>query len=516
MRVRLVLLLALATAAIALVVAGCGGGDGGGSDPAAVMPAETPLYIGVTVRPEGDLKANTEALAEDVAGVDLGEEIVSALEQGAFTEEEDLDFEKDIEPWLGDNAGIGFQEFAGGDPEGPVIAVETTDTGAAEEFITDFATEVGDETTYQGSTFKVEEDDGTAVGMVDDYFVIAEDETIFKAVVDAAGDESLADQDTYDSAVDATAEESLADVFVDVGNVLEETGAEIDAGDQELLEATGIEPKEAFVIASVVPGAETLEIDFATNAAGDNPPTGDASQLLGSLPGGSFTAFAAGEFGARLNESIDLIDEMGIEGQIEPDEFKDALKANGIDLDKLTSGIGDLGLFAQGNTEANLTGAVVLTTKDAKEATNTVSNLGLLLRASDTPGVTALSGDAAGFSIRDPDLGDQPLVVAAKDDKIAISYGLAASTQALTAGEGSTLAENPTFKKAGDALGDTPLSGYIAGPATLALVDNLLSPEEAEEFEEARPYVEKIEYLAIGNGTSGDLATSKLIIGLSK
>ena len=47
----------------------------------------------------------------------------------------------------------------------------------------------------------------------------------------------------------------------------------------------------------------------------------------------------------------------------------------------------------------------MLTTKGSKEATNTVSNIGLLLRASGTPGITAIGGKASGFSIRGSDLG---------------------------------------------------------------------------------------------------------------
>jgi hypothetical protein len=516
MKPRLVFLLALATAT-ALLVAGCGGSssDGAGSDPAAVAPAASPVFIDVAVRPEGELQANVEALAREIAGIDdLGGLIVEQLESGVAPGE-GADFDKEIEPWLGEQAGISLQEFDGEDFGGYVVAIASTDTGATQEFIDGNAEDVVREGSYEGTDFKVEDDD-TVVGVVGDFLVVAETEKAFKAAVDADSEESLADQDAYTSATDAAPEESLADVFVDVGNMIEESGGQIDPEAQQLLEASGIEAKEGFAIASLVPAANRIEIEVATNLVGDNAPTADASQLLGSLPGGSFAAFAATDFGASLSQAIDTIDQEGIDGEIEPNEFKDALKANGIDLDKLTSGVGDLGVFAQGNTEQNLTGALVLTTKDAKEATNTVANIGMLMRASNAPGITALSGDAAGFSIRDPELGSQPLVVAAKGDKIAISYGLAASAQALSAGKGATLAENPTYKAAGEALGDVPLSGFVSGPATLALVGNMLSPEESAELDELRPFLDKVEYLAIGTGTSGDLATSKLVLGITK
>ncbi|MDX6622840.1 MAG: hypothetical protein QOE75_772 [Solirubrobacterales bacterium] len=517
MKVRLVHLLALATAAAALIVAGCGGDDSSGSDPAAVAPADSPVFIDVAVRPEGDLQTNLETLAKSLAGIDdLGGFVIEQLEESAAGDGEEFDYEKEVEPWLGEKAGISLQEYDGEDFQGFVVAVATTDTGAAQEFVDDKADEVAEEPSYEGTDFKVEED-GEAVGIVGDFLVFAENEASFKAAVDASNEESLADQDAYTSAVDAAPAESLANVFVDVGGLIEESGGAIDPETEGFLETAGIEPKDATALASVVPGSNQIEIDFATDLVGDDAPTGDASQLLGSLPGGSFAAFATTEFGKRLSEAIDQLDENGIPGELEPNELKSAMKAANIDLDRIGGSIEDLGVFAQGNTESNLTGAVVLTTTDAKEAKNTVSNIGLLLRASETPGITAISENGvSGFSISDDDLGAQPLVVAAKGEKIAISYGPVAAAAALTAGKSATLAENPAFKAAGDALGDTPLSGFIAGPATVALVENMLSPEEAAELAEVRPLLDKIEYVAIGTGSDGDLATSKLILGFDE
>jgi len=518
MKVRLVLILAAATAALALIAAGCGGGgDSSGGDPASVVPADSSVFVDVVLQPEGDLQANIEALAKDLAGIDdLGALIVEELENGAAPGEE-ADFEKEIQPWLGEDAGISLQGYDGEDFSGYVVAVATTDADAAQKFLDENEEDVVDKGSYEGADYTVE-DDGTVGGIVGDFLVVAENEESFKAAVDASDGDSLADQDAYTSAADAAPAESLANVFVDVGGLIEEAGGTIDAEAEQFLELSGIEPKDATALASVVPGSNRIEIDFATNLVGEDPPTGDPSQLLGSLPGGAFAAFATTEFGSRVSEAIDQLDENGIPGELEPNELKSALKSKGIDLDQIGGSIKDLGAFAQGNTERNLGGAVVMTASDAEEAQNTVANIGLLLRSSDTPGVTAIDEDGiSGFSIRDADdLGEQPLVVAAKDDKIAISYGPVAAAAALTAGKSATLAENPAFKKAGEALGDTPLSGFIAGPATVALVENLLSPEEAAELEEVRPLLDKIEYLAVGTGSSGDLATSKLVLAFSE
>jgi Protein of unknown function (DUF3352) len=518
MRSRLASLLVLA--ALAALVPGCGGSGGGSSsDLASFAPPQAPLYLEVTVKPEGELSENVNALAQKIAGVDdLGELVISELEKSSLDSGESVDFEKEIEPWLGEKAGIFFEDYEGEDFNSYGAAIETTDAEAAQELI-DKQTK-GDEPAKDGSfdgvDYKVEQDDGQTIGIVDDTLVFAEDEQTFKAVVEASSGESLADQDSFTSAFDAAESDSLANVFVDIGGLIEQSGGTIDSETELFLESSGIEAKNATAVASLVPGSDQVEINLATNVTGDNPSPGDASQLLGSLPGGSFAAFASSEFGRQLGESLDSIDANGIPGELEPHELKQAMKAAGIDLDKITDSIGDIGVFAQGNTEDNLTGAVVLTTNDAKEATNTVSNIGLLLRASGTPGVTAISGKATGFSVRGTGLGSQPLVVAAQGNRIAISYGLAASAQALSAEGGTTLGSNPDFKRASESLDGTPISGFVDGPAALALVENVLSPEEAEDFEEAKPYLDKVAFAAIGAGSSGDLTTAKMIIGLAE
>ena len=53
----------------ALAIAGCGGSSGGsGSDPAALAPPKTPLYIEAAIQPEAELAENVDALAEKIAG----------------------------------------------------------------------------------------------------------------------------------------------------------------------------------------------------------------------------------------------------------------------------------------------------------------------------------------------------------------------------------------------------------------------------------------------------------------
>ena len=395
--------------------------------------------------------------------------------------------------------------------------MQSTDTDATRAFVD--KTEKADgakEGSYEGVDYWIDADDSSIVGVVGDFLAGAEDEQTFKAMVDASNGESLADSEDFAETFDAAPSGSLADIYVDIGTLIEEAGGTIDPDAQQFLDSAGIDAKEATAVASLIPGSDQIEIDVSSDLGGENPPSGDASELLGSLPGDSVAAFASADFGERFKEAIDELDAKGIPGEVPPHKFKSGLKEAGIDVETIGASLGDLGLFATGSTESSLGGAAVLTTKGSSEASNTVANIGLFLRAAGVSGVTAISGKASGFSIRSEDLGPKPLVIAAKGEKIAIAYGLPAATEALGAGSGQTLADDPTYKEGVSALGGTPISGFVAGKAALKLASALIPAHEKEGFLEAKRYLTKIDYLAIGAGSSGELATAKLIAGIGK
>jgi hypothetical protein len=515
-KLRFVLPVLLAALA-ALLVAGCGGSSdsGSGADPATVAPPSAPIFIDFTVHPEGATKTSIENLAKKLAGVDnLGDLIVTELESSASSEGEELDFEKEVEPWLGEEGGLFLQEYDGQNFQGYGAAIQTEDEGEAQDFVdkqAEQSDEKVDDGSYEGVDFKVQEDE-TTIGVFDGLVVIAENEAIFKSMVDASEGENLAEDDAFTSAMGEVPDESAADVYVDIGGLIEEAGNEIDANTQTFLDSVGIEPKEATAVASLVPNSDNVELDISSNVSGENPPSGDASKLLGSLPGTAVGALASAEFGKRFNEGITKIDEEGIPGQVPPHKLKKTLKEAGVDLEAIANSIGDVGVYVTGNSEKTLAGALVMEAESETQATNTVSSIGLFLRKAGVPGVTKISEGATGFSIRSAELGRQPVVVAAKGSRIVIGYGLASALSAFQE-SGKTLADNPGFKEAETALGSTPIAAFVDGPSALNLAQALV-PRGEEGFEEAQQYLKKIGYLAIGSEASDGLATAKLIVGV--
>lgn len=512
MRRQRLISICAALAALALG-AGCDGGSSSSSDLAGVVPPATRILVQGAVRPSGELKTNTDEVAKRIGGIDnLGNFVVEKLEENARGEGESFDYEKEVQPWVGEKAALGWEN---GETDEPLIAVESTDTAATQKFIDHQASQSKkpyEDSSYEGVDFKVGGKDDNALGVIGDFFVAAEDESVFKAAVDASNGESLADEESFQSAMDGAKEGSLADVYVDVGGLLKESGDEIDPQARQFLDSAGIDPSEATAIASVVPGSDQVEVDLSSNLGGQEAPSGDASELLGAMPAGSFAAFAVSGFGHELTEAIDRLDKTGVPGQIPPGQLKSGLKQTGVDVEKIVSSLGDAAVFAEGRGKSNLGGALILTTKEAAQAKETVGSLGTLLRATQTPGVSAINGKASGFSIRSKELGPQPLVVVAAGERIAIGYGVKPTLKGVSE-SGRKLADDPIYKEAVEALGDTPISAFVDGTGALALARSLV-PTSDSGFREAVPYLSKISSLALGSGSEGDLTTARLIVGL--
>jgi hypothetical protein len=515
------LFLPVLAALAAIAVAGCGdSGSSSSSSPAGFAPPGSLVYVEGKLQPTGSVKSNTDAIAQTIAGVDnLGEFIVEELESSARNDGEPFDFEKEVEPWLGEKAGVAFKGLEGGNLTDPLIAIDTTDTEATQEFVDNQSKQSKDpykDASYEGVDFKVGGSEGNAIGIIGDSLVIAEDEAAFKAAVDASNGDSLADEARFSAAISAASGGSLADAYIDVGGLIDASESGIDPQALEVLKSAGLDPSEATAVASVVPGSDQIQIDLSSDLGGKEAPSGDASALLGSMPAESFAAFSATGFSDQLKEAVDELDAAGIPSQgIPPNQLTSTLKAAGIDLDKIASSLEDAAVFATGSNESNLGGALVLTSSSG-EVAKTVANLGVLLRSARTPGITAVtSNGASGFSLRSAELGNKPLVVVAREKRVAVGYGLAPALQGLAGEGGETLSDTAAYKEAVSSLGGKPISAFVDGPAALRLAESLV-PSTEEGFQEAKPYLKKVSYIALGTGNDNGLATATLIAGLEK
>ncbi|MBS1882618.1 MAG: DUF3352 domain-containing protein [Actinobacteria bacterium] len=513
--------LVAAVLAAALVVAGCGGGgsSGSGGEPASLAPEKAPVYLEVDLGAEGKQSEEFDQLTQNVFGIDnVGDFVAEQLEKQALGSGQHFNFEEEVEPWLGEKAGMYLAGYDGHDFHGYGVIFGTTNAGEAEEFVAKRVKENEEETEkgeFEGVKYYVENGGDTTLGVIGEYLVFAESKADFEAMVKAEGSgESLSGSTTYKKAMEAATAQGLGSVYVDIGGLIEEAGGSLDGETEAGLALLGIEPKQATAVATVVPHSEEVEVDLTSDVTRPLP-NGDASALLESLPATAVLGFASPEFGKTFGEGLHEFSENGVPGQLEPGELEAAFGQLGIKVETLAKTIGDVAGFVEGSSEASLGGALVVETTNATEAKNTVANLGLLLRATQTPGVTVLSGELSGFSVRSSSFGSQPLIVGASGEKIVIAYGPRAAAQALRS-NAKTLGATADFEAAKSVLGSTPMTAFVAGGPALRLVEALLSPAERAKFAAARPYVQKVRYAAVGSEAKGHVTTAKVILGLQK
>jgi hypothetical protein len=368
-------LAALAVAAASLVtVAGCGSdeaGAGGSGDPAGIAPAASVMYAEVAVRPGDEQRERFDAVARKLTGsTDVSRQLelaVSRLTDGR------VDFRRDLEPWLGDRVGLavtgvraGGPGAAGDDADGALIA-QTTDADAALASVGRLAATKGParDASYKDTRYRTGGE--AAWGIVDERLVIGT-EAGFRAVVDAAAGESLAEGDDFERAREAVESERLAFAYVDVRRTTElmaAGGGAAGVDPSALRELLGGQGTRAFGAALHLRD-DAILVDSAT--LGGRAPGGDPAGTVAGLPAGSWLALGLGDVGQSLQGMLDAARRLAQSGGqgARVDQGLRALEGRlGLDLeDDLLSWMGDAGLFARGTSITDIGGALVVRTKD--------------------------------------------------------------------------------------------------------------------------------------------------------
>lgn len=452
--------------------------------------------------------------------------------------EQGCTFEEDIEPWLG-NQIAGFLTELGDEGSGALL-VGTDDGDAAIESIRkcgeeDFAD--AEERTYEGVDYFFY-DDG-AVGIVEDYLVIAT-EAGFEDVVDtSAGGESLEGSDKFQRALDPLTSDRLAVFYLDLQGLIEQMRETGQADSEEIAAFEAIygggldQPLSAglfarsdavvFEYASGLPtgeGAEGLTGAFAAAAA---------PELLGQLPGGSWGALAVGSFGDYVNGILDLVGQSIPGGRASLDAQFERMTGLSLSNDVL-AWMGDLGLFVQGNSTSTLSGGLVLETTDEAASLAAVEALEKFARKDDAPVKELTVAGAEGFTIQDP-LQPQPINVAVGNGRVVVAYGDLATEQALE-GQVTLEQESDVFTEAMDGLGEEfNMSAFFEADAIQTLVEDevlatlttydpatgeiIANTEAQDRYEQdVKPFVDPLSYLAFGSRVEEDTATARLVIGV--
>jgi hypothetical protein len=507
----------------ALVVACGGGGASGEADPASAVPAGAMLYSEVAVNPDGDLRDDALAAAGKVLRTEDPEGRIRELVDKALNEEgAKLDYDKDIKPWLGDRAGLWLDTHldSDGDPGGAVVAA-VTDQDAAVEAVHKGSTNVGDKLTkrsYNGADYEVDRD-GDAFGPVGDDFIAFGPEAQFKATVDAAKGQALSDSDRYKSALDKLDDQQLAHFYLDFRKIFDLAARQ--NGEQDLQQLKSLIPYDKLgpLMGSFQANGDRLALDISMSAqagrsgglgAFGNLYSAASTPLVQELPGDSWAAYGAANYGQSIKAALDQYAGL-LGGAAAREQLK---KQVGIDLDKdILSWVGDVALFARGDTVQTVDGGLVIQVTDQGKAARGFGKLVGL--AQSAGGLRArpvkIDGAESAFALGSASLA-KPIVVARSPKKVVATYGPEAAKAALA--PSSKLGDSDTWKAAQAALDDDDMqpSVLVAVAPILSLADSSGSADP--DYAKAKPYLQAYDVFALGAKTSGGNARVRFAVGL--
>ncbi len=335
----------LASAALLIAaLGGCGSSPSGTSaSPATVTPASIPFYIDAVVRPEGSLKTDATTAAHTLTGRQHPFEGLLKLLAGPTGKTPN--YAKEVEPWLGTNAGAflsavslghaesllsgatlqkllaeglpgleaallgqgGLQAALGASSAQGALVLDTTDVAKAQSFLEGQAHSAGAHTTsYRGVTYQVSPH-GVAEGIVHKFAVIGSEAGLKSVIETAAGGPSLAQASAYSKLTSTAEHGSLANAYLspeELASALKSGGSGSSGsgstGGAEsilpLLEGLLGNPGQAYL--SVIPSANAvaLNLDTLPPTAGSGS-SGSASSSTESSAGHSE---AFGESGAQV------------------------------------------------------------------------------------------------------------------------------------------------------------------------------------------------------------------------
>ena len=442
---------------LSLIAAGCGGAPAsGGDDPASAIPPNAAFYADATVRPEGDLRDDALAAAGKVLRTGDPQAKIDELLAKAFAESEDpkLDYQKDVASWLGEKVAIWGASPAGGDDEFRGAVVASVEDEDAAQAALDRAVKGSDKTftkrTYEGVDYQASTD--SAVGLVEGFAVFGT-EPEFKKTVDAAEGDGLDSDDRFRKAMDGLEEDRLGSFYVDVKSLFEAAARQDPDAAQQLEQAKRMFPvdKIGSVAGALLANGDRIAVDAAAQVPEGSFPaglaslySGGATPLLGELPGDSWVAFGAPDFGPALKaiyqQAAGALGGAAIENQLR--------QSLGLDLQEdVFSWIGDVAVFARGTGMDSIEGGLVIEVTDAAKAKAAFPKL--LGLAQTQGGVKAepvqIEGAEQAFESQLPGA-PKPIVAARSDDRVVIAFGRDAAADAL--GGGEKLADSDTYAAA--------------------------------------------------------------------
>jgi hypothetical protein len=206
----------IAGAAVVAVVAGGGifayGKLSGGGQPAEVLPGNAVAYARIDLNPSAGQKVAAVRFmlkfpsAKEKIGLtsdkdDLRQKLFDLIKKDSDDDLADVDFDKDIKPWLGDRAGAAAVPSKDGDEPDAVVAVEVKDQDKANAGL---------------DKLFAKEDKKPGRAFTDGYVLLSDDQATVDAAVASSKDSPLSENATFKADMDALGEQGFVSLWADM------------------------------------------------------------------------------------------------------------------------------------------------------------------------------------------------------------------------------------------------------------------------------------------------------------
>jgi Protein of unknown function (DUF3352) len=487
--------------ATALPVAACGNSDEAASGAAELAPAGAAFYGEATLKPEGEQKEAVDALlAKFPGGGQADDKLSELIEKGLRESNAGITFRDDIEPWLGDEAGL----FASGlGPGGQIRAsaalIATDDEDEAQDALEKSAEGKITHRTYNDVEYMVDESQGEAdAAAVFDGFVVLGNEAGVKAAIDASkGDSRLSDNENFKNATGNAAPDRLGLIYFNspvLASTVEQSGMPLPESFKRFLEEPFVATLDADADGVLFEATIPEEIGKALTFFGQG------SEILTDVPADSWLALGQTDFGKLLDFYIEAFAGAAGGRDAIAQQFR---AATGLELQRdVIDWMGDFGVFVRGTSLPTLDGALVIETSDQAASGRFIAALARLAKTQGQGDVQieplSAPGGGEGFTATGSDL-PKPAHVFQRDGRVVFAYGDAAAKDAVDAPD--KLGDSPEFTATRDSLGDYDVSFYLVMQPILQLAESAGAGNDAD-YQEAKPYLDAIS--ALVGGTSGD------------
>jgi len=532
-----------------VALTGCGS-SGSSGDPASVVPSSVPLYASFAIKPSGGASGDAFTAAKKLTH--LAEPYGSLAQALLSSEGHSLEFKRDIEPWVGQSAGVFITSLStsklpqssssiqtllegglagaasslgantfGADATQGAIVLETSDVGKARSFLNGRAHEQQAHTvSYRGTSYQVSST-GAAEGIVKDFAVIGS-ESGMKSVIDTSlGGATIASASGYAK----PPADAIASAYVQPEALLRGVHGSGSTTSQGVSLLGQLFAGAQSASLSVTPTTNSISLQGEIHSSsGSTPLFGqEGAKALGELPGSSWLAAGVGNVGANLPRAFALLHGVASFGtstvfsSLGGPSIEKLFTALDSPKAKLQQDFGGWassgGMFVSGTGLFNLQAALVISSNEPTASRAAVGKLASLMQsAGATVENASIPGTDAAVSVK---LEGFPAVIFIADGqgKFVLGLGQPSVQAALT--PSSTLSTSPSYASATSALGGgIEPSVIVEFPTLLGFLEGV-GLTDSPGVSNLVPYFKSLGTLTAGATSQGGVEHFRLVVGLA-